>query len=155
MDPADYLAAEGRAGLLRVLDGSSLLVDHVIEHRLAVRGEQLRWVEGRVAALREVAPLVTDLPTEEVAPRIASLATRLDLDHRTVLDEVVAAVPRRETTGLLSGRSAQSPRVEAPDVGAPAASRRRRDIEAAARRASPRRGRATPPECGRDRTIGR
>ncbi|WP_019874039.1 MobF family relaxase [Sporichthya polymorpha] len=152
-DPASYLAAAGPDALLRRLDASRPLIDDVIEHRLAARGDQLRWVEGRVAALRDVAPLVAELPTEEVGVRIAALADRLDLDRRTVLDEVVAAAPRQAPTDPPSGRNDGSPRDGAP--GAASIPRRRRDVEAAARRASPRRERRAAPDRGHDRTIGR
>jgi DNA primase catalytic core len=151
-DPAELLATEGTTRLRRALEESTPLIDVVLDARLTGWGDQLRWTEGRVAALREVAPLIAALPTDEIGVRVAALIDRLDLDHRTVLDEILAAVPRQ---GPKPGNPTRvSERASAPAAQAPRPPRRRRDIEDAERNASPRRGRRSSAR-GRGHAIGR
>lgn len=92
-DPADTLGQHGAPALGRALDEAVPLVDVVIEQRITERLRHGDHVEARVAALRDVAPLIATLPPDQSAARAAALADRLDIAPTTVMLAVVDELP--------------------------------------------------------------
>lgn len=120
-DPAEVLAAEGPTSLRGRLDAATPLVDHVVETRIERWSAQLQWAEGRIYAMRELAPLVAALPAESATRQIGRLMARLDLPHETVLDAVIEALPRvseRRDAALTkaAGRSSETEAQERLEV---------------------------------------
>ena len=92
-DPADTLHHHGPAALTTaLLDDAVRLADVVIDARIDAWGDDLRWVEGRIGAVRDVAPLVAGLPAGEAARQAHRIAARVDVDVTTVAREVAACV---------------------------------------------------------------
>jgi DNA primase catalytic core len=88
-DPAETFHAYGPAALTSgLLDHARPLVDVLIDRRLDTWADRVRWVEGRIGALRDVADLVASLPPGEAALRADHLAHVLDLDPTTVCREI-------------------------------------------------------------------
>jgi DNA primase catalytic core len=117
-DPADILRAEGALGLRRRLESPSLLVEHIIDTKIDRWADVLRWPEGRIGALRDVAPLVAALPPDQAVAQLGRLMHRLDLSHEIVVEAVVAAVPqaianKESGPARESGRAAVSRRAAA------------------------------------------
>lgn len=126
-DPAALYETRGTAAVAEALARPRPLVELVISHRLddtlAAAGTAASSIEKRVSALREVAPLVAELPPTATARQVSWLANRLGLGfdtvNATVLEAVttaadaaarveaaqrpqqVAATPRRTATPLL------------------------------------------------------
>ena len=95
-DPASLLAREGPAALIHALTAASRpLIDHVLDRRLTLRQDRLQWVEGRLAALVDVAPIVALYPPKARSQQVARLATRLDLLEESVRSAVVTAARNR------------------------------------------------------------
>ncbi|MGQ0844382.1 MAG: MobF family relaxase [Sporichthyaceae bacterium] len=117
-DPAEVLANEGPTSLRDRLHAATPLIDHVVESKIEKWSAQMQWAEGRVAALREVAPLIAALPAEAATRQIGRIMARLDLPHETVLDAVVEALPRaskrHEIAPLNAFRSGVRPGIDRP-----------------------------------------
>jgi DNA primase len=89
MDPADLLRVGGEASLTAaLLDQSQPLADQVVDARIAAWGDHLQSVEGRVGAVRAVAPLVASLPVDDIGRQAARVAAQLDLDITLVQREI-------------------------------------------------------------------
>ena len=120
-DPAEVVHRLGPTALTAALTDKSIgLADSVIRSRVAQWSDRMQWVEGRLGALRSVAPVMARLPPAEckrLIPAVAEL-TRVDLPtiHREVsacLDtwascEAVAAPPG----GGLVASPGRAPRLE-------------------------------------------
>ncbi len=93
-DPAEHLARRGPVALTGALTTLARpLLDAVVEARVAAWGDRLRWVEGRVGAARDLAPLLTTLDQPRQASWVQRVAARLDLDPATVRDLLPAPSP--------------------------------------------------------------
>jgi len=126
-DPADILCHHGPEALARILGSRSQpLADLVTGAEVARWDRWLRHAEGRISALRAIAPLIAAMPPAHVGHQVARLADQLGLDHATVTEAVTDAVAdvvaaRRtagETTapqGDLRGRAPTAIRVWGQD----------------------------------------
>jgi DNA primase catalytic core len=96
-DPAELLQIHGPAALRAGLSGPSLtsLASHAIEVRLEAWERVLDGIDGRIAAVKDVAPLIRRLPRTHVADHIAKLALRVDLDPVTVTIAVTDALTEK------------------------------------------------------------
>jgi len=100
-DPAQILHDRGATGLADVLAGSVVpLADRVIDAQVARWEQCLAFAEGRIAALRAIAPAVAGLVPRDVPREVARLADRLEVDRPTVTDAVTSALTR-----MIQGRS--------------------------------------------------
>ena len=92
-DPADVLRREGPAALTSALvDTTRPLADHVIGRRLAAWQDRLHWAEGRVAAVRDVAPLVASLVPAQATRQVHRIAAYVGSDTSLVFTEVTRRV---------------------------------------------------------------
>jgi DNA primase len=92
-DPADVLRREGPAALTSALvDTTRPLADQVIGRRLAAWQDRLHWAEGRVAAVRDVAPLVAQLVPAQATRQVHRIAAYVGTDPDLVLTEVTRRV---------------------------------------------------------------
>jgi DNA primase len=93
IDPADILRREGPAALTAALtDRAQPLADQVIGSRLSNWQDRLHWAEGRVNAVRDVAPLVAQLPPAQATRQVHRIATYVGTDTGLVLAEVMKHV---------------------------------------------------------------
>jgi DNA primase len=122
-DPAEVLQVHGPKALRATLTDPERLVSlgqRVIDTELRAWTHVLDGAEGRVAAVKAVAPLVAKLPTSAVAREVTHLAEHVSLDPTTVtiaLTEALTA-PRhleRRRCGPLSS-SDSPPRAPARDA---------------------------------------
>jgi DNA primase len=91
LDPTDVLLRHGPADLTSaLLDRARPLADVVIDQRLTAWSGRLRWVEGRVGAVRDVAHLIAALPGNEIGRAVGRVADRAGVDVTTVQREVAA-----------------------------------------------------------------
>jgi DNA primase catalytic core len=122
-DPAEVLQVHGPQALRATLTDPQRLIplgQHAIDTELRAWTRVLDGAEGRVAAVKAVAPLVAKLPNSAVARQVTHLAEHVSLDPTTVtiaLTEALAAPkdPQGRRQGPLSS-SASPPR--APMFGA-------------------------------------
>jgi DNA primase len=91
-DPAQVLYEHGPAGLAQVLAAGRVPLDLVVNAELAEWKRSLRYAEGRVGALRAIAPVIAAMPPPDVARQVSRLAARLGLDHATVTQAVTGAL---------------------------------------------------------------
>jgi DNA primase len=110
-DPADLLRAAGPARLAAAVTATTHpLVDDLVQHRLEEWKPRLHWVEGRVGALRAVAPLIRDLPGNERARLRRHVVDVTGLDPSTVQRETrPPQEPSRLTTADLPPQLRASP----------------------------------------------
>lgn len=99
-DPADLVAQHGPAALRAALADTSPLADRLVADIIDNRVSSNRYVEERVAALRQAAPIIAALPEPHRMQAASDLAERLDLDVISVIDEIAK---RRTDTPKLSG----------------------------------------------------
>ncbi len=92
------------------------LADLVVDAQLARWGEQLRWAEGQVAAVRAAAPIIGTLPADQVARQVARLAERLQLPAAEVTDLVLDALT---ATPAGSGPRQRGPPPSSPSPATP------------------------------------
>ncbi len=98
-DPAQILRDHGPAILAAVLKHRSHpLADLVIDTELERWQPGLCFAEGRIAALRAIAPVIAALRPAHVARQVARLAAALSLDHPTVTRAVTDALRHRVGT---------------------------------------------------------
>lgn len=107
------------AALRAALDAAGPLADLVVDDRLSRWTDRLHWVEGQVAAVHDVAPLLAGLPAEQAGRQVARVADQLGVDHATVTGAVVDAVTR---DGDAPGRLQRRDRRDDLDRGQTAAS---------------------------------
>jgi DNA primase len=91
-DPAELLQVHGPAGLGRALTGLQPLVERAIDARLEPWGQVLDGIDGRIAAVKDVAPLIGALHHSQVAQQVNRLATATGLDPATVTIAVTDAL---------------------------------------------------------------
>jgi DNA primase len=107
-DPADVLRREGPAALTSALVGTTRpLADQVIGRRLAAWQDRLHWAEGRVAAVRDVAPLVAQLVPAQATRQVHRIAAYVGTDAGLVFTEVT----RRVTADLATLKALRHPPV--------------------------------------------
>ncbi len=107
-DPAQVLRLGGACAVARALTvGTRPLADLVLDAELARWSRWLGWSEGRVAALRAIAPLLAAMPPGDVARQVGRLATAVGLGHAVVTEAV---------TDALSGSSGSAGMVAAGSV---------------------------------------
>ncbi len=99
-DPADLVAQHGPDALRNTLADTSPLADRLIADIIDNRVSSNRYVEERVAALRQTAPIIAALPEPHRMEAAGDLAERLDLDVISVIDEIAK---HRTDTPKLSG----------------------------------------------------
>ncbi len=92
-DPAQVLHEHGAAGLAGALACRRVpLADLVVSAELVRWKRWLPYAEGRIGALRAIAPVIAAMPPPDVARQVSRLAARLGLDHGTVTEAVTGAV---------------------------------------------------------------
>lgn len=107
IDPAELLRAHGCDRLAAaVTTRTRPLVEDLVERRIAAASDRLRWIEGRVGAVRAVAPLLADLDPQHRQRLSRHVADLTGVAASTVTNEVAAAA-RRGTRGVFARR--QSP----------------------------------------------
>jgi DNA primase len=88
-DPADVLQAHGPARLAHAVGPRATpLVDTLVEQRVGDFKDRMRWVEGRVAAVRAVAPLIQDCGPSHRRVLAHRVADWTGVDLSTVLTEL-------------------------------------------------------------------
>ncbi|HEY1619265.1 MAG TPA: toprim domain-containing protein [Streptosporangiaceae bacterium] len=93
-DPAQILADRGGAGLVAALGERVVpLADLVTDAELGRWSRWLDHAEGQLNALHATAAVIAALRPDHVSRQVARLASRLNLDHATVTDALIAAVP--------------------------------------------------------------
>jgi DNA primase len=90
-DPADYLSrSDGRLQVFHAANGLPLLTLQV-EHEIERQGDDMSWPEGRLRALRNLAPKLAAYPPQQTARQLAWIAQALSLHPSTVTLEVADA----------------------------------------------------------------
>jgi DNA primase len=93
-DPAGVFGNHGPDALLALLDGTTRpLAELVIDAELSRWDRWLPFAEGKLNALRAVAPIVAGMAPGQVPQQVARLAQVLGLDHATVTRAVTEALP--------------------------------------------------------------
>ncbi len=90
-DPSE-LAVTRPSRLQPALDAARPLDDAVVDTRLDRWTSRLRWSEGKIGALVDVAPVVLDVPPDRVARQVARIAQHLDISPAAVTTALVAAL---------------------------------------------------------------
>lgn len=82
-DPADYLANPGST--LRPFDADNALplLTVQVQNCIAVQGDRMQWVEGRLAAARAIGHLLTDYPPEYSIAQAGWISRVLDISPST------------------------------------------------------------------------
>jgi DNA primase catalytic core len=126
IDPAEVLEKHGPRRLAAALtSGARPLIDDVIEHRVVTWSDRLRWVEGRVGAVRDVAPFIAALPPDLRPRSIAGVVDLVGIEAATACREVEAAVPATEPVAVVrSGGVTNSPSGRRPAGPCTSSSRR-------------------------------
>ncbi len=92
IDPAELLETHGPRRLAATLTtGARPLIDDVIDHRVTAWSDRLRWVDGRVDAVRDIAPLIAALPEDQRARSIARVVDLVGVEPETARREVYVA----------------------------------------------------------------
>jgi DNA primase len=114
-DPASLLADGGPGALAAALAHRTRpLADLVVDAELANWRRWLEFAEGRVSALRAIAPTVAAMPAGDVGRQVGRLAVALGLPHAVVTEAVTEAL----TAGSASAGAAGKVRVTASPCGA-------------------------------------
>jgi len=92
-DPAQVLRERGPAGLADVLERRRMpLADLVVNAEIVRWKRWLAYDEGRIGALRAIAPVIAAMPPPDVARQVSRLAARLRLDSAAVTEAVTSAL---------------------------------------------------------------
>jgi DNA primase len=92
-DPAGMLETAGRPTLAAALaDRAQPLADLVVDASIARWDRWLEFIEGQYNALRSAAPLIAQMPPEEIGRQVARVAQRLKLEHSEVTSAVTDAI---------------------------------------------------------------
>ena len=95
IDPAELLQVHGAARLSAALTARTRpLVDDLVDQRIAAWSDRLRWVEGRVGAVRAVAPLLTGLDPQHQQRLALHVVDLTGVAPSTVRTEIAAAGTR-------------------------------------------------------------
>jgi DNA primase len=93
LDPADLLRVHGPAALRAALtDNLTPLVDQAIDTRLTTFARVLDGADGRIAAAKSVADLLSTVRSDQAARYVVRIARLLDLDPMTVSIAVTDAI---------------------------------------------------------------
>lgn len=91
-DPASWVCAhpDPREALAAFLDDTRTrpAVAVAVDERIDRFGEQLQWVDGRVAAMRHAVAALDGHPASVVTEQALCIATRLEMDPVTVAEEI-------------------------------------------------------------------
>lgn len=108
-DPADVLQAHGTARLADAVGPRTTpLVERLIELRIGDFDDQMRWVEGRVAAVRAVAPPLRDCDASHRHTLARRVAEWTGVDLSTVLHELHPAMPGAGATAAAPTRTTRT-----------------------------------------------
>lgn len=112
IDPADLLEKHGKRRLAATLtSGARPLIDDVIDHRVAAWSDRLRWVEGKVGAVRDIAPFIAALPPDQRPRPIAHVVDLVGIEATTACREVSAAVAANGARDMVRRARATGPSV--------------------------------------------
>ncbi|MGH3158685.1 MAG: toprim domain-containing protein [Streptosporangiaceae bacterium] len=124
-DPAGMLETAGRPTLAAALaDLVQPLADLVIDANIARWDRWLEFIQGRFNALRSTAPLIAQMPPEEIGRQVARVAQRLNLEHSEVTSAVTDAISGVGTLPedpAFPRRASGDPEEAAPSARNPAA----------------------------------
>lgn len=116
-DPADYLARPGASVDAFRADHATSLLTVRVHDAIAQQGDRMQWVEGRLAAMRNITRFLTTYPAGYAAQQIGWLADQLELEPSTIAFALADAF--RNPPGSALGRArdrytnAEAPRSEA------------------------------------------
>jgi DNA primase len=89
LDPAALLQERGRTAVVAACTERAYpLVDLVVDQKIATWADRLRWAEGRVGAVRSVAPIIAALPPDEAVRQTHRMAQRVGIGVDVVMSEV-------------------------------------------------------------------
>jgi DNA primase len=90
-DPASYLAQP--ESTLDTFTGNSAapLLTVQVENAIAAQGDRMQWIEGRLAAARTIARMLTTYPVNHAAGQIGWIAHTLHMNPSTFTDELLEA----------------------------------------------------------------
>ena len=110
-DPAELLQVHGPAALRSALTGQTLhpLAEQAIDASLEPWVPVLDGIDGRVAAVKAVAPLIAKLPEADVAHQVVRLAGRVNLAPVTVGIAVTDALTSHPGRGSRVSRVSHQP----------------------------------------------
>ncbi|MEU8804833.1 toprim domain-containing protein [Spirillospora sp. NPDC048819] len=107
-DPAELLSPTRQSTVHKALLSVTPLADLVIDERIQRSGGQLEFIESRVAAAQAAAPLIVELPPDQIARQITRVAARTGMAPAEVTALVASAIspdpppdsepPQRATT---------------------------------------------------------
>jgi DNA primase len=112
-DPADVLMSHGASALGNLLIRSGPLVRRLIEGEVADSAPVLDHLGGKLGVLRAIAPLIAELPRDDVAHEVRWLAERVRLDSdlvTRVIADAIAPTRLAATSRTTSGRERSSDR---------------------------------------------
>jgi DNA primase len=93
-DPAAYLArSAGTLDIFRFEAGLPLITLR-LQNAITLQGDRMQWIEGRLAALRDISTYLATYPSSHAARQIGWLADVLHLDSTTVTNELAFAFGR-------------------------------------------------------------
>jgi DNA primase (bacterial type) len=90
-DPAEHLARpDASTDPFRAENAMPLLTAHA-EQAIALQGDRMQWVEGRLGALHAIAGYLATYPPSYAARQVGWLAAMLDVEPSTVTHELAGA----------------------------------------------------------------
>lgn len=96
IDPAEVLRVHGAARLTAALTTQTRpFVDVLVDRRIGEWSDRLRWAEGRVGAVRDVAPLIAGVAPHHRERLSQAVADLTGVDVATVRREVHSRRPER------------------------------------------------------------
>lgn len=103
-DPAELLSTRGGALRLRsrLTDSARPLIDAVVDSRVGAWNDKLRWIEGKVGLVRDVAPYLAVLPADQLDRQVQRVSGLVGVDPDTTRREVDRARgrPVRQSAAL-------------------------------------------------------
>jgi DNA primase len=105
-DPAEILRGGGPAALARALhEGAHPLADVAVDAAIAPWAQRLKWAEGQIGALREVAALIARTPPADISRQVRRVSRRLGIP----CEDVTTAFADAVTSGEPSPKAAAAP----------------------------------------------
>src|ERR1700677_4565249 len=134
-DPAEILQQDGRRALRDALtDQVRPLADLVVDARLEewAHGQELRFVEQQMGALRAAAKVIAAMPADQVGPQASRLSalyvTRYGWHHEEVTREIIDAIEHHYQPGVQSSTLPPSPAAAVAHATAPPRQRASSDM---------------------------
>jgi DNA primase len=90
-DPADYLSQPDSTLTVFRADEALPLLTVQLQRAVNTQGDRMQWVEGRLAAARQIAGYLATYPASYSAGQIGWIANALDLDPSTFTFELATA----------------------------------------------------------------